>query len=318
MATPYLGFNTVLGLALEATPGTPEARTVWLPVVSASLQRVLGKDPVATLAYDGAVNRTRHHWHSDQGQGQVVVEPCFEGFGLLWKWWLGSASTGAASGGIYPHTYTQARTLPSATAELVLGDSGNSQVFAGAHCSKGELVIEIGKRALFSFDLLAYEPAAPGSAGTPTFTASLDLPMSAIEAGDLSWNSRTLSSDNIQKVTISLDNKIAARPRFGSRKSSRPTRTAASEVLITVECDYHTDNFEADWVSNSTADLTLTLTGTGSRTLVLTGSDAYISSHSRPLSGEGVVRCTLQFRCKGGTDALKLVANNTQSDATAA
>lgn len=105
-----------VGIAKEVVKGTAVAPAFWVPVAKFNPNLL-----VTTKRRDGAIGRVE----SNNGSDIVTkhCEPAMEGYltdkaaGLLFLLSLGSVSTGAASAGVYPHTFSvlNSNGHPSAT-----------------------------------------------------------------------------------------------------------------------------------------------------------------------------------------------------------
>jgi hypothetical protein len=105
-----------VGIAKETTKGTAVAPSLWVPVTRFSPNPL-----VAVKRKDGAIGRI------ESSHGSEIVtkhcEPSLEGYltdraaGLLFLFSLGAVNTGAASAGVYPHTFSvlNGNEHPSAT-----------------------------------------------------------------------------------------------------------------------------------------------------------------------------------------------------------
>ena len=309
---PYLGRTAALGIAAESTWGTAVSRTVWFPLVRESMARKVTKTKIPVLS-DGVLATQRAHFiERDEAGGTVEILCTYEGFGLLWQHAMGTVATGAPSGGIYPHTYTRAASLPTGlTMEIVRGN-GSSEVFEGCKISKMTVKIAAGGLMMVTLDIIGETSGGRASAGTPSYTTSRDLRVLHSQAGQFGWNSVNY---DLFSLELSIDNRLERWYTLGSALTSQPQRTGYANITLKAELGWSSNAFNTALTADTEADGTITFTGGGSRSIAITLQNAYIDDVSDPVDGPGILKQSATFIGQDdGTDAgLKVIVSNTQS-----
>lgn len=317
MSTAFTGHGTVLGLGRESTWDTAVSRSVWMGTTQMGIARVQSRIPRNLLGEStGSRNRRKLTLASDYVQGPIGLELTYAGFGLVLEAWLGQVST--TGSGPYVHSFRLARALPvGLTLEAIIGDSGVSELFSGCKLSRGSLVIEAGKIATWSGEVMGGTAAARGAAGSPSFTTSRDMVVAFHEAGNVTWNGDTLACT---KMEISNDNRLTNRQHIGSAKTKEPTPAGAQDVLVKLEVEYENDDLYNAYLAGTESDLTVTFTSVDGETIAVTANAAIIESCSMPISSQGVLMQSLTLRCQvdAGSEGLVVAVTNDQSSAIAA
>lgn len=107
MATgsPYVGRREAIGLGIEATPGTSVAPQTWMRWLDQSIQNktlVTENESAIGVAARVSDSAVTQKWAEGTISGKVTANSV----GYLLLGYYGSVSTGTASGGIYPHTFS--------------------------------------------------------------------------------------------------------------------------------------------------------------------------------------------------------------------
>ena len=155
--------GTALGWGLETTEGTAVSRTNWGNVYSASLQEVSAVEPVGTLYELGSSDVANDHVVSKSVSGSLELPLQYKGQGLWLALLFGDEPAPSGSDPDYTYTYDSAAAFAeSATVEVIKGNSGRSEVFAGIKVNRG--VIRVNPRDIvrLSLDLIGISAAARG------------------------------------------------------------------------------------------------------------------------------------------------------------
>lgn len=309
---PYLGRFAALGIGEESTWGTAVSRAVWFPLVRGDLARKTTKTKIPVLS-DGSIATQRAHYiERDEAGGTVEVLCTYEGFGFIWKHILGAVSTGSPSGGIYPHTFSLAATLPTGlTMEIVRGN-GSSEVFEGCKIAKATVKIEAGGLMRVTMEIIAETSGGRTSAGSPSYTGSRDLRVLHNQSGQFTWNSVAYDLFDLE---LMVDNRLERWFTLGSKLTSEPQRSGYADVRMKISLGWSTNNYNTALTADTEADGTITFTGASSRTLAFNLDNAYIDDVSDPVDGPGILKqsVTLIGQDDGTNYGLSIVANNTQA-----
>ncbi len=314
---PYLGNGTAIGIGEESTWGTAVSRTHWFRAISESMKRTVTKSPRPVLSEASASrNRRSHYIASDMAGGSFEILMGYEGAGLLLKHILGGSPATTGSSSPYTHTYKLAAAPQTGLTIEVKRGNGTSEVFEGCKISKATFKIEAGGLMRVTCDVIAQTSGGRTSAGSPTFTTN-ELDVIHHQAGSLSWNSNSYTPKAIE---VTIDNKMATRQLLGSKLTAEPKPSDFLDVMIKVDLEWENDNLNGSLTADDAADLSITFTGEGSRTIAFTAHNAFLEDVSDPVSSVGVIAQSGTFRAQSdGTDeGLAIVIANTQSSATAA
>lgn len=316
---PYLGNSAAAGFGEETTWGTAVSRTHWFRLISESMKRTVGKVPRPVLSEaSSSRNRKSHYTKEDKAGGSIEILVGYEGFGLLLKHILhGSPSTTGPSGGIYTHTYKLASAPPTGglTIEIRRGN-GTAEVFEGCRITKATFKLEAGGLMRVTLEIIAETSGGRVSAGSPTFTTN-ELDVIHHQAGSVSWNSQTYTPKSLEFM---VDNKFATRQLLGSSLTKEPKPSDFVDVLCKLDLEWENDNLNTGLTADTESDLTITFTGTASRTIAFTLHNAFLEDVADPVNTVGVIsqNASLRGQSDGTDEGFQVVIANTQSSATAA
>jgi hypothetical protein len=85
---------------------------------------------------------------------------------------------------------------------------------------------------------------------------------------------------------------------------------------LVVELD-PTDALDGEWLSDTTADASFTLTGIGNNAATVDLQGVYIMDISAPVSAAGVIQRTITFACQAGATGEGIEITITNDNATA-
>jgi len=304
--TTYYGTGTWLGFGEESPWGTAVARTTWDQAVSAELRRTPEIIRVPHLIADttSMMSKAKRLIKEDAG-GSFEILMRYRGQGLILKSIFGSVTDAGA--GPYTHTFKlgDPRTPTGLTIEQIIGDSGNSEVFAGCVPTKATMTFNPNDYARLRLDVLAKTATARSSAGTPS--AGDDVPILGSHVGSFTWNSVAYVLRNLE---ITVDRKWARRDLLGSLYTASPTPTDLGDIRVRLTLDAEAAFYTA-LVAGTEADGTCTITD-ATDILAVTLHNAYVASVSEPLSSHGIVSQTVELvaQSDGTDDGLQLVLTN--------
>ena len=312
--TCYTGLYTGIGLGEEVAYGTAVARTNWRPVVSASLKRVVTKQPRGDLFADSGGNVSRSHFVSkDIVQGTVKILATYNSVGMLLKHALGGEST-AGTSAPYTHTYVHADALPvGLTIELIRGRSGNSEVFEGCKITRFKFECSAAGEAMIEFDFIGETSAARASAGTPTYT--VDVPVLHNHAGDFNFNS--VAYDTLTSITLEVDNGLTERQFLGSNTTKEPCRNGRTTVRMDVAIEA-VDALYTAMTADTESDADMTFSS-GTNSFKVEAHNAYVDGWSDDIGGAEIVTASGTFIGQSdGTDlGVEVVVVNDNASSTA-
>ena len=319
MSLPKLGFRSSVGIGVESTYATPVARAVWFPLISESMKVITKKSPRPTLAEStGSRNRRSHALMSKEAGGTIELLVTYEGAGLLIQAATGGTpATTGPTGSIYLHKYTLASGLPSLTIEVVRGN-GAAEVFAGCKVSKLTLKAAQGGFLRATLEIIAQDSEGRVSAGTPSYTTSRDLVITFPQCGTVGWNASTYPWTSFE---VSVDNKLTRRPLAGGGLlTAEPAPADFCDVMVKAELEWIDDSLWTAHHADTSADLTMVCTGTGSRTLTIKANTSNVEEVSDPINTAGIIKQSATWRSEmdSGSEGFEVWVENEQSDALAA
>jgi hypothetical protein len=311
--------GSYLGLAEQSAFGTPETVAKFVRVNSSNLKRTRNRKPRSHLGYNGSAAYAPREFidESDDAGGQFEIPLYYEdgGIGMILAALFGAVTEGGA--GPYTHDFTLTTPMGSTFLNGLTMWQGNGEEdaerFTGCILSAGELKVEAGQQAVLAVsNIIAQTSGGLIAQGSPSFASSAEA-IDFDHFGALSWNSR---SAVLRSLSIKWTRAYERRPHLGSLYTLRPVQTAPIKIECTATVDHgessDTTNLDTDWHAGTTADLTISATGSGDNALGITVHNAYIEDISRPVGGTGLIRSTIKWSgLADGTDqGLKIRLTN--------
>lgn len=310
----FLGRNAAIGIAEEATWGTPLSRTQWSTIRSSTLAKKEDWASVPDLGGGNASIVAESFFQvSEDVSGSVEMNANYDSYlltGLL-KHAMGAVTDGGTTG-VYTHTYTLAAALyVGLTVEIVKG-TGHGEVYEGCRVGKLTLACAVGEVMRLSVDLIGQTSAALVSAATASIPAAPRYVMHH-NGGTLTINAIPYT---IKSMELVIDNKLARREQLGSLDTLDPERTDKPEVSIRCTLERISSAIEACHQAGTQANATITWTG-GTGVMAITLHNAVVVSYDCPISRVGVLEETIElrgFRSSGST-GLEIVVTNVNAAA---
>ena len=311
MASLYSGRGATIGLGQETTYNSAAGRTIWLPLISATMDRQLTKTPRPTLRVGSAGAMRRAHFTSeDVVGGDFVCEASHYDMGLLIKNILGAAAT-TGSGDPYTHTYTIADDVPvGLTLEMVRG-TGTGETFTGCRIESATFDVSPGGVMTVACSVIGKTKGARGSAATPSISAT-DDPILHSQAGTLAFGGNTFT---LSSMSLTINNGLARRQLLGASTTAQPLRSDYQSVEMAVTLEVQ-DQLLTDHLNDTEGDAVITFTS-GTHSTAFTVQNAYLATATDPISDAGIVTqsCTLVGQSDGTDEGLKIVNLNARSSA---
>lgn len=320
MAIPMRGYGATIGLGEESAWGTAVSRTNWLRAASLNPRRAITIEPDQHLGTYGSAstNHRFHHIASDNADVDFSLPLAYDDSSvLLLKHILGDIATTGA-GPTYTHTATLASPGPEGlTIECIHGTHATldeAEVYEGCRINTAEFSFEFGKPVMLNCSAIAQVSAGMAAAGTPTYSTGGNLvkhdhaSLMTIGGGTFPFASATLRVNrNLQRINV-----------LGSLNTYEP-----AEDRITVELDvtfpWYANTLISNYLASTQADIVITMTGTGSRTMTFTLHNCVPMDLTKQVGGAGPVNLSAKFKAfADGTDTgLSIVTVNGNSAATA-
>jgi hypothetical protein len=305
MSIAAIGWDAQLGLAEEASYGAVETTsTHWLPIISHSLQCDQKIDPVPFLSSgNAAFNNVRDDaLLGHDVAGEIETIPAYEStaFALLLMYAMGAVSTGA--GPPYIHTFTpsiSAADTPGLSIQSIDGSQADldmAMVYEGCLVNTMELswdALGFGRAKFGIIGKRGYGyTAVDGSPAYPTAEEMLGH-----HVGPLVWD----QSHVLTRFGVRLNRGLVRRSKLGTIYTDRPQPGGMAEIMAfgTMEIDEDNQAYYADYLANTQADASVTITGVGANhRLVVNMHNAKIVRLSKPIDRAGVLTFDFEMRCK--------------------
>jgi hypothetical protein len=313
--TPRTGFGTTVGLGVETTYGTAVSRTNWLQVLSTTIGRNLARTPIPLLGKKGDTSRMTADTYtaSDEVAVQLSTVAAYDDSTLLLLAHLLGA-VGTTGSDPYTHAFSLADRTDGLTLEHIIGN-GSAEVVEGVALTSGRLSISNGGLLTLDVTGIGETSTAGASAGTPTYSSG-GTPIRFDDAGQFSFNSVNY---DVLSVEVNIDNAQQSRRVLNSVNTLRPIGVGFRTVSMRVTLEYMNDAVYAAYLAGTESDAVITFSGAGDLACTITLQNAQIRTHSRPVSGAGVITETIELIGQtDGTDlglAISIVNNNSSAAA---
>lgn len=313
------GRDSYGGIAEETTYGTAVARTLFRPIISASMLRSVDRKPRSDLKGSGALSAMRrgHFDAAENAGGSIAVLATYDNLGMWLKHLLGGIPTTTGTNP-YTHTFLLASELPTGlTIELARGvsDAGArlGEVFEGCKIAKGVFKVSAGGQARWDFEIIAETGAARATATAASFGAS-ETVVHHYDAGTVAFNSVAY---NLVDLTLTVDNKIDRRQELGSKLTKEPKRSDFAQVTLDITVQQQ-DALYTALLADTAGDAVITFTS-GAKSMQINLHNAFIMKAEDPIDSAGLVTQSVSFEGESdGTDeGLKIVIVNANASALA-
>lgn len=320
MATsaPFIGRREGVGFGIESTPGTSVAPQIFMKWNDNGLQ------PKTTVAEFesamGVVDRVADSEVTQKWREGTVAGPATsQVLGFLLYGFFGSCSTGAAVGGIYPHTFTTSQSAVPSTLTIARTNPLESQRHSYAVIDNLEITNEAGgwvevsaavkaRIGATSTETLAYTPEK-------LFTSKHVTVKVAADTGSLAA-APAVSAARVQAIFERSSEAFFPLGTDDAPEFMRGASEARGELVVRL-----TDTqYESDFLGNTTKAMSITIAN-GGEGLTLTGSKVRYRELEYTKDKDGVVTASLQWFAEFDTAAnaaLAAVLKNTRTSYTAA
>lgn len=312
MATgnPYVGRKEGIGIGIEATPGTSVAPQTWLYWMDQDLQNkttVIENESAMGVPYKVNDSAVVEKWAEGKLGGKVTSQ----GVGYLLLGFYGSVSTGAAVGGIYPHTYSVLESsVPTALTFTHLTPLKTERHSYGVIDSL-EVSAEAGGWVMVSAAVKARVGATSSDtasyADEVEFTSKHITVKTAADTASLG----AASAIPVKSVKLTLERSSSAYFALGDDSTpdfDREVIECKGEMVVR----YTDTQYETDYLANTIRAMEIKMAN-GTTNLTFTGAQVRFRELEKSSDKDGIVTQTVQFYCefnKGSNDAVAAVLNN--------
>lgn len=319
------GFDGIVGAGVESTFGTAVARSNWFQVIDFTPTETVTNYQPQTLRRKGGFLTTSPIGVKQEYSLSWNGELTDDYLGLIFEAAMGAAVSTSGSGP-YTHTYAPGDTGQPAkflTVEGGLGSTGDSILYRGVCIDTLTLNITPNDVIKYSVDCIAQRADAANTAGSPTYASAYSFVNAATDVTSVTWNSVTLSNDELGSITVTLNNNLQTSFGVGDLYTNIPFYSGdGKSIEVSIDVQYGTVIANALRTANAAqtqSDLVILLTR-GSNTITLTIRNAFVDSNCiPPLSDADDMRYTAVFRgVSDSTDpAFEIEVVNTSSSGIA-
>jgi len=168
MANQFTGRRVSVGLAKEATRGTPVAPALWAPHTSLSFDDKVEKtDLTDAMGVIDDSNETRIV--SKWGEGSLEGNVRADSFGLILLSAMGATSPAVIETTAYQHTFTESQTNNHQSLTITAVDPIGSSQFVKAVVNSLEIKVDVGSPVTYTADFMSR--TSRGASATAAFTA---------------------------------------------------------------------------------------------------------------------------------------------------
>lgn len=303
----FLGYGSKVGFAPEVTYGTAVSPTVWLNLISGSINRE--RPQTARPHLHGGTGRVAHGYtvERDDVSATLVFEGSYSGIGLWFRLAMGGAPT-TTGAGPYVHPFLLGNVLGSATVHIYRGtDAFNTLTerfikIAGAMVERLTLRHQTGEIARLEVEIIGQATTYDDQA-TPSVT--VPNPILYQQVGNVAWNSAAYDGNGFE---LSISNFLGRRRVLGSLTTAKPVPSNLREIVFRLTRDHCDESLIAGMIAQTESDLTYTCTGTGNEVLAIELHSARVTTPdntSLSEGGFGAIPEVVELRPRnvpGGTD----------------
>lgn len=300
MATgnPYVGRLEGIGIGIEATPGTSVAPQTWMRWLDQSIQNktlVAENESAIGVAHRVSDSAVVQKWAEGTIGGKVTATTV----GYLLLGYYGSVSTGTASGGIYPHTFSASDSSVPTALTITHNTPLKKQRFSYGTIENLEFSAEAGGWVQVS----AGVKARPGvtSSDTVAFTDEVEFTSKQITvktaANTAGLGAATAMS--IKSVKLQLERSSEKFDSLGTDDTpefDRLVREAKGEFVIR----YTDTAYEDAFLANTAKALEIKLAN-GTTDLTFTAGQVRFRELEKSSDKDQIVTQTIQFFCEYST-----------------
>jgi hypothetical protein len=304
-ADQQIGRREGVGIGIEATPGTSVAPQVGLRWLDQGLQNKTNviENNSATGVVEG-VNDSAIT--SAWAEGAIGGKVTSEAIGFLLLGMFGTVTTGAASSGIYPHTFSVRQSSIPKALTFTVANSLETNRYSYGVVDTFELSAEAGdwvkvnvgvkaRKGATSVDTIVY------STTELEFTSKQITVKLAANAGALA----AAAALKVASVKLNLGRPSEQFDALGTNDApefDRGTFKATGEIVIR----YTDTQYETDYLANTPKALQVTMAN-GTTSLAFTATQIRYRELERSRDKDSIVTQTLGFTCEFDTSANKTI-----------
>lgn len=308
----YIGRREGIGLGIEATPGTGVSAQTWLRWLDQDFQNkteVIENE--SAMGVIDAVNDSEvvAKW----AEGTIGGKVTDIGIGYLLTGFFGLPSTGAATGGIYPHTFTMTQSSIGRTLTVLRNDILSPQSHAYAVIDR--LTIEAEAGGWVTVEAAIKARRGQSAVLTPAFVAESEFTSKhvtvklAADAGSLAGSTAIKAS----RVKLDMERPSEMFNPLGPDEPEfdRGEFSVSGELVIR----YTDTQYETDFLNNAIKAMSINIAN-GTKSLAATATKVRYRELESSKSRDGIVTQTLSIKAEfdvATSRTIQVVLNNAQA-----
>lgn len=311
-----IGRQEAIGLGIEATPGTPVAPQIWLRWLNNEFQPKT--QVIENESAMGVVDRVNDSavvakW----AEGSVGGKLTSHAAGFLLTGFFGTCTTGAASSGIYPHTFTVKQSATPTTLTVARKSPLSSERYSYGALDNLEISNEAGGWVEISTAIKAR--AGVPSTEAPDFTAEKEFTSKNVVLKIAATTGALAASTAVPASRVRVTLERSNTPYFPLGTDSlaefdRGAFEARGEFVIRLR----DTQYEEDFLANTIKAMSITMTN-GTDSLAVTAGKVRYREIESTKDKDNVVTATVQFFCEfDGTSSVSVVLRNSRATYAAA
>lgn len=314
----YIGRREGVGLGIEGTSGTavaPQITVKWMDNDFQNRAAVIENESAMGVVDRVNDSEVATRWAEGTIGGKITAEA----FGFLLYGFFGGVSTGTASGGVYPHTFTMSQSSVPATLTLTRSNPVVTQSHAGAVVDSLEITAESGGWAQVSAAVKAR--VGQSATFTPATVEETEFASKHITAKLASSTAGLAGADPVKasRVTLNLERSSEAFNALGTEDEPEFDR-GAFEARGELVLRYTDTQYEEDYLNSAVKAIEVRMAN-GDDSLTFTASKIRYTELEKSTDRDGVVTQTLSFYCQYDASvgrSIQAVLNNKRATYEAA
>lgn len=302
---PYIGRREAVGFGIGSSPVTAVAPQVFMRWLENDVQpktEIVENESAMGLVEKINDSEVVGKWVEGTLGGKITDTAI--GFPLLG--FFGTVSTGAMSGGKYPHTFNVSQSsIPPA---MTLAKSGPAGGKRHPYLTFDSFELTAEKQGFVTFSSAVKARIGATSSETVAFTDELEFTSKNIVLKTASSTGGLAAADPIDAISLKLSLERSSEAFFplggdDNPKFDRGTVEAKGEFVIR----YNNTDVEDDYLNNVIKAMSITLTN-GTTSLAFTAGKVRFTELERSSDRDEIVTQTVSFSCQVDTTTSKLIA----------
>lgn len=291
----HIGRREGIGLGIEATPGTGVGAQTWLRWLDQDFQNKTGViENESAMGVVDAVNDSAvvAKW----AEGTIGGKVTDVGIGYLLAGFYGLPSTGSATGGIYPHTYTMTQSSIGTTLSVLRNDLLAPQSHAYAVVDRLSIEAEAGGWVTVEAAIKARR--GQSAVLTPAFVAETEFTSKHVTVKLAADTASLAGATALKAQRVKLDAERPSEP-FNPLGTDDQPEFDRGEFSVSGELviRYTDTQYETDFLNNAIKAMSISIEN-DDKSLVATASKVRYRELESSKSKDGIVTQTLSIKAE--------------------